>query len=103
MPAWILKILQYIPGIGALIDKFTGNSARVEEIKAETEHDDIKGFHKTGRISAAHMWKYAKVFIAVIVACAFCLTPFFPGAGENAVSLMGAAISAIKDLFTVIM
>lgn len=101
MPTWILKIIKYIPGIGLLIDKLTGTSARVEEIKAETEQADIRGFHRTGRISAAHAWKYAKVLIAVAVALTFCAIPFFPGAGENTVSILDGFISAINKLFTV--
>lgn len=101
MPAWIMKFLKYVPGLGALIDRITGNSARAEEIRAQTEQDDIRGFHRTGRISAPHLWKYAKVLIAVMLAMAFCAFPFFPQAGDNAVSLLDAFVTAVGKLFTV--
>lgn len=103
MPAWILKLFKWLPGMGGILDKLNGNAARIEEIRAETEQDDIRGFHRTGRISAAHLWKYTKVLIAVIVVCVVCITPFVPGAGENVITLLDATISAIAKLFTVAM
>lgn len=101
MPAWILKLLKWLPGVGGILDKLNGNATRIEEIRAETEQADIRGFHRTGRISAAHAWKYAKVLIAVALAIAFCAMLFFPSAGRNAVDLLDAFVAAVVKLFTV--
>lgn len=101
MPAWMLTLLKWLPGISGLLEKLTGGTARVEEIRAQTEQDDIRGFHRTGRISAAHAWKYAKVLIAVALAIAFCAMLFFPHAGQNAVSLLDGFVNAVRTLFTV--
>lgn len=101
MPTWLLKILKWLLGLGGILDKLNGNAARIEEIRAETEQADIRGFHRTGRISAAHAWKYAKVIIAVALAFAFCVMLFFPGAGCNAVDLLDGFVSAVVRLFAV--
>lgn len=101
MPAWILKILKYLPGLGTLWDKMSGESAKVEEIKAETEQADIRGFHRTGRVSAAHAWKYAKVVIAMMIACSLCAALFSTGAKQNALDLLDGFVSAISKLFSV--
>lgn len=101
MPAWMLKLLKWLPGVGGILDKLNGNAARIEEIRAETEQADIRGFHRTGRISAAHLWKYAKVLIAVALAFAFCFMLFFPGAGQNAASLLEGFVAAVIRLFAV--
>lgn len=101
MPTWLLKILKWLPGLGGILDKLNGNAARIEEIRAETEQADIRGFHRTGRISAAHAWKYAKGIIAVALAFAFCVMLFFPGAGRNAVDLLDGFVSAVVRLFAV--
>lgn len=101
MPTWLLKILKWLPGVGGILDKLNGNAARIEEIRAETEQADIRGFHRTGRISAAHAWKYAKVIIAVALAFTFCVMLFFPGAGRNAVDLLDGFVSAVVRLFAV--
>lgn len=101
MPTWLLKILKWLPGLGGILDKLNGNAARIEEIRAETEQADIRGFHRTGRISAAHAWKYAKVIIAVALAFTFCVMLFFPGAGRNAVDLLDGFVSAVVRLFAV--
>ena len=101
MPTWLLKILKWLPGVGGILDKLNGNAARIEEIRAETEQADIRGFHRTGRISAAHAWKYAKVIIAVALAFTFCVMLFFPGAGRNAVDLLDGFVSAVVRFFAV--
>lgn len=101
MPAWMLKLLKWLPGVGGILDKLNGNAARIEEIRAETEQADIRGFHRTGRISAAHAWKYAKVLIAVALVFVFCAMFFFPSAGRNAVELLNGFVAAVVKLFAV--
>lgn len=101
MPTWLLKILKWIPGLGAILDKVGGNAARIAEIRAETEQADIRGFHRTGRISAAHAWKYAKVAIALALAFGFCAMLFFPNAAQNAVTLLDGFVQAVGKLFSV--
>lgn len=101
MFSWITKALKYVPGIGALIEKVTGDSARAEELRAQAELDDIKGFHRTGRVSAAHLWKYAKVVLAIMIALTLCVSIFFPGAADNLGTMLGHFVDAVKQLFDV--
>lgn len=101
MPAWMLTLLKWLPGLGGLLGTLNGNAAKVEEIRAKTEQEDMRGFHRTGRISAAHAWKYAKVLLAVALALAFCATLFLPCAGQNAAALLDAFVAAVTRLFTV--
>lgn len=95
MPAWILTLLRYLPGLGGIIGKLDGTADKVAEIRAETEQADIRGFHRTGRISAAHAWKYVKVFVALVVACSLCASLFFSTPVQN----MSAIVDAIASVF----
>ncbi len=101
MLSWVAKIIKYLPGIGAIVEKVTGESARAEEIRAEAELSDIKGFHRTGRVSAAHLWRYAKVILALLIACTLCVSIFFPGAASNLDTVLDSFVDAVKNLFEV--
>lgn len=69
MLAILTRLLKFIPGLGGILGKLTGEDSRVQEIKAEAELADIRGFHRTGRISARHAWKYALVAMAFFSDC----------------------------------
>ena len=99
MIAWLARLLKWLPGVGRVLEKLAAGGDRVREIRAQTEHDDIEGFHRTGRVSAAHAWKYAKVAIAALLAVAFIAMLFFPHAAENAVVLLEGFAGAVGRLF----
>ena len=104
MLAILTNLLKYLPGLGSILGKIGGESSRVQEIKAETEQADIKGFHRTGRISASHAWRYAKVFIAVLLAIVFCIKVLFPAVGisnGDIMNLLSGLVDAFKTLFSV--
>ena len=101
MFAWVTSILKYIPGIGAVLEKITGDSAKAEELRAQAELDDLRGFHRTGRVSASHLWKYAKVVLAIMIALTLCTSIFFPGAADNLGTMLGHFVDAVKQLFDV--
>ena len=101
MFAWITNILKYVPGVGAILEKITGESAKAEELRAQAELDDIKGFHRTGRVSASHLWKYAKVVLAIMIALTLCMSIFFPGAADNLGTMLSSFVDAVKQLFDV--
>ena len=83
--------------LGGLLKGMFGRSERAEEIIAQTEHDDILEYHKTGRISGMHLWLYARVFLAVLVTAvlcvALCAALFSPTAADNLSALLGWVFS----------
>lgn len=104
MLAMLTRLLKFLPGLGGLLGKLGGDDSRVQEIKADAELADIRGFHRTGRISAAHAWKYAKVLIAVLLTIVFCIKILFPAVGISSAEIMnflGSLVDACKMLFGV--
>lgn len=104
MFAWLSKLpglLKYIPGLGTILGGVSAENAEAEKIRAQAEADDLKGFHRTGRISAAHLWKYCKVLIAVFLAVVFGAAVFVDGAADNIGSILGSFVEAVRQLFGV--
>lgn len=99
--SWLTKIAKYLPGIGTVIEKISGDSAKAEELRAQADLDDIKGFHRTGRVSASHLWKYTKVLLAILLALTFCIAVFYPPATDNLSSLLNGFTKAVKEIFSV--
>ncbi len=101
MPGWLCSLMKFVPGIRALWQQLSGVTARAEEIRAQTEHDDIAGFYRTGRVSALHLWKYVKVGIALLLAVVFCAAVFYPAAADNVRLLLQGFAEAVSRLFAV--
>lgn len=99
----ITKVLGLIPGVGVLIEKLTGgqSSAEAEKIKAEAELADIKGFHKTGRVSAGHFWKYTKSVLAIVLVLYLGAAIFFPNLADGFDDLLGSVVDGITKLFSI--
>ncbi len=93
------KLMQLLPCFGRLWEKISAaNNSRVEEIRAATEQADIRGFHRTGRISASHAWKYAKLVLALLVTLCFLALCFLPPLGQSPLDLLPALESALGIL-----
>ena len=101
MTAWLLTLLKYVPGIGAILDKLGHASSKADEIRAQVELDDIKGFHRTGRVSAAHLWKYVMVALAFLLTVMFGVSAFFPEAAGNFRTVLGSLVETLETLFAV--
>lgn len=101
MTGLIIKLLKYIPGLSAILEKLSPASSKADEIRAQTEQEDIRGFYSTGRISAMHLWRYVKVLIVFLLACSFIAMFFFPQFGNDAISLLDSFIAAAVRLFAV--
>lgn len=80
MPAWLLSVLKFLPGIGKLFDKLGADSSRVQELKAEAELEEIKAFRKAGRVGPTMLRRYVAVGIWVLVVVALLVAVFVPGA-----------------------
>lgn len=99
----VTKILGLIPGVGTLLDKFTGgkDNSEAEKIKAEAELADIKGFHKTGRVSAKHFWSYTKSFLAIVLVVYLGAALFFPDLAHGFDDVLGSIVDGITKLFSI--
>lgn len=100
MIGWIVKLVKYIPGISAIIEKLGADSGKAAEIRAQTEQEDIRGFYSTGRISAMHLWRYVKVLIAFLLALTFIAMFFLPDAGNDAVALLDKFVAAVSKILS---
>lgn len=100
MPAIVLKILQWIPGLSSLLEKLGASNSKAAEIRAQTEQEDLRGFYRTGRISAFHLWRYVKALIALALAIAFIVMLFIPNAGNEALNILDSFVKAVGKLFT---
>ena len=68
MPAWLLTLLKYVPGLTGILDKMTGGgSSRAEELRAEAELEEARAFRR-GRYAPKYVLKY--VCIAIFGLCA---------------------------------
>lgn len=76
MPAWILKLIGFIPGIGVL-EKLMGGNAEAEKIRAQVELVEAEAF-KAGRISPRYWIRYAYVLVFVLVVLVTLTAVFFP-------------------------
>ena len=99
----VTKILGLIPGVGAILDKFGGSkdTGEAEKIKAEAELADIKGFHKTGRVSAKHFWSYTKSVLAIVLVLYLGAAIFFPDLADGFDDLLGSIVDGITKLFSI--
>lgn len=91
---WATKLLGLVPGLGAVLEKIGGkDNGEAEKLKAEAELADIKGFHKTGRISAKHFFRYTLSVCVFMLVIAFCISLFVPHAADN----IGAMLAPLSD------
>ncbi|MBQ9407005.1 MAG: hypothetical protein IJU37_09780 [Desulfovibrio sp.] len=99
MPAWLLTLLKYVPGLSGILDKMSGGAfSKAEELRAQADLDDIQGFHRTGRVSAAHLWKYVKVGLAAVLALVFCASILCPDAAQNVGTLVQGLLEALDQV-----
>ena len=78
MPTWILAALKYIPGIGTILDKMTGASAKADEIRAQVELEEAKAF-RSGRYAPKYVLKYTLIGIFALFCFCIMFGMFFPG------------------------
>lgn len=96
------KILGLIPGVGTLLDKIgSKDNSEAEKIKAEAELADIKGFHKTGRVSAKHFWAYTKSVLAVVLVVYLGAAIFAPDLAHGFDDVLGSIVDGITKLFSI--
>ena len=79
MPAWLLTLLKYVPGVTGILDKMTGGaSSRAEELRAEAELEEAKAFAH-GRYAPKYVLKYVCIAIFGLCALLVIVGMFFPG------------------------
>ncbi len=78
MPAWIVALLKYVPGISGILDKVTGSSAKADEIRAQVELEEAKAFRQ-GRYAPKYVLKYTVIGIFAICCFLIMFGMFFPG------------------------
>lgn len=98
MIAWVGGLLKHIPFVGTLIDKLTTTSAKAEEIRAQAELEDVRGFHKSGRVSAAHLKKYVTIILACFAFMVSCVALFDADVGHNLMLVWDSFGVALKKL-----
>ena len=99
MPAWILTILKYLPGVGSFFEKWLSNNAKAEELRAQVELEEAKAFQK-GRYAPRYVLRYT--LIGIFALCCLCIMfgMFFPGVVDldHPIDSMGRLGKAIFSL-----
>ncbi|MDY0258493.1 MAG: hypothetical protein RBR41_02355 [Desulfovibrio sp.] len=97
MPIWLLGLVKYLPGIGALIDKFVGGDAEAEKIRAQVELVEAEAF-KRGRIAPRYMKGYVMIGAFALVVALILASAFFPEASSVADAVVDSVARAGKAL-----
>ena len=77
MPAWILAVLKYLPGLGGILEKIGQGSAKAEELRAEAELEEAKALKK-GIYAPRYIKGYVLCALTALVALLMFLMAFFP-------------------------
>lgn len=77
MPAWILAILKYLPGLGGILDSIGKGSAKAEELRAEAELEEAKALKK-GIYAPRYIKGYVLCVLTALIALLMFLMAFFP-------------------------
>lgn len=94
---WIFGLIKGIPGIGAIIERFTAGNAEAEKIRAQTELVEAEAF-KEGRVAPRYMKQYVFIGAFTIVLILIVVSAFFPEVSEVTDSIVDRVAKASKTL-----